>query len=187
MTRVKGPVRWIVAIVVGIILVAVAFLGYAWTRQPLVAAALDLGTNGAPRLHALRVRYAPGGEVYALLRLENRSRLPVEIEELIAEDPNTPTGYYAAELRVAPGEQTVGVIGAEPFRPFTLDGGESLRVVVVFQAAPCEALAEQAVPNTFSTFASVSLRIRVLGLLPKTQVLSPGRMFAVPVPSRADC
>jgi hypothetical protein len=186
MPVVRGPVRWIVAIVVLIIVVAVAFGGYAWTRQPLVAVALDLGTNGAPRLHALRVRYAPGGEVYASLRLENRSRLPVELVDLVPGDPSTPTGYYPAELRVLPDEGPAPV-SDDGFEPLTLDGGESLRVVVVYLAAPCEALADQAAPNTFSTFASVSLRIRVLGLLPKTQVLSPGRMFAVPVPSQADC
>jgi hypothetical protein len=185
----KGPVRWIVAVVVGVIVASGAFLAYAWTREPLVAAALDLGTNGAPRVHASRVRYAPGGEVYASLRLENRSRLPVELVGLVAENPNAAAGYYAAEIRVPPGDaETVGVIRTdEEFRPVTLDGGASIRVVVVFRAAPCEALAEQAVPNTFSTFASVSVRIRVLGLLPKTQVLEPGRMFAVPLPSRADC
>jgi hypothetical protein len=186
MPTVNGPPKWILAAVLGIILISTAFLGYAWTREPPVAAAQDVTTNGAPRVHALRVRWAPGGEVYASLRLENRSRLPVEIVDLVAENPDAPEGYYAAALRVPPDEGPVPRTD-EPLQPFTLDGGASIRVVVVYRAAPCEALAEQPTPNTFSQFVSNTLRVRILGLLPKTLELTPGRMFVVPVPSRADC
>jgi len=69
----------------------------------------------------------------------------------------------------------------------TLGGGESVRLVIVFRAAPCEALQDVPAPDTFSTFEAVTLRFRVLGLLPGSQTVRTGRLFSVPIPSQEDC
>lgn len=182
----KGTSRRILVAGGVLVLIVAGFLGYAWTREPLGATPIGLGTNDAPKVHGQRVHYAPGGEVYVALLLENRGRLPVEIVGLVAEDPGTPAGYYAAEIRAALGVDAA-LTRTQAFHPVTLGGGAATRVVVVYRAAPCEALQVEEATDAFTMFLSVAVRIRILGVLPTTQVLETGRMFSVPFPSGADC
>lgn len=129
------------------------------------------------------VEFVPGGRLYVFFGLYNGGPHDVRIEAA----PEEPYYYWAFDgmaLSTDPDDGFVGVrTHYEPFRPFTLQRGETREVRLEYRLAGCDPAELQT--GGYSTIRSLPLRYRILGITRTRPV--PFRETAVALQAMGPC